>query len=37
MEPEILVSLDREVFEGSSDADNWREYFLKDEDWGDER
>jgi cell division protein FtsW (lipid II flippase) len=32
---EQLPPLD--VEEGSSDADNWREYFLKDEDWGDER
>ena len=26
-----------DVAEGSSDADNWQEYFLKDEDWGDKR
>ena len=26
-----------DVEEGSSDADNWRDYFLRDEDWGDER
>jgi hypothetical protein len=32
---ERLPPLD--VEEGSSDADNWREYFLKDEDWGDEK
>lgn len=26
-----------DVAEGSSDADNWRDYFLRDEDWGDKR
>lgn len=25
-----------DVPEGSSDADNWRDYFLRDEDWGDQ-